>query len=69
MNPVKSGIYTSEFWLTLAANALNLANVLGWVPQGDNAMLQSEVGKIVTGAFAAVLTVAYIWSRIAVKTR
>ena len=69
MNPVKPGIYTSEFWITLAINALHLANMLGWVPQGDNAMLQGEVGKIVTGAFAAVATVVYIWGRVVVKTR
>ena len=64
MNTPKSGIKTTEFWLTIANTALMALVAFGVVGQPD----ADELGGLVAPLIGAVVPiVAYIYSRAKVK--
>jgi hypothetical protein len=70
-NEVKSGIYTSEFWVTLGAQLIPVLVLLGILGQEEAGQVQNEWAELVKAAFAllasAGVAVAYIWGRAKVK--
>lgn len=73
MNDPKPGWQTTEFWLTLVANVLAFATVLGLISTADAATLQGALSTAIPAALALVGSVITVWtyirSRLAVKTQ
>ena len=67
----RSGIKTTEFWVTLASQALAVLALVGLIAPGDLANLQDAVGKCVAAgavfAANAWVIVQYIRSRMLLK--
>jgi hypothetical protein len=65
----KPGWKTTEFWLALLPTVFTIVQASGLIPAGDAAGLSSDTSKIVIGIFAVCSVVAYIRSRVMVKTK
>lgn len=63
----KPGVWTTEFWLTLATTIIGALAASGVIPQADADPMTSASGKIIAGVLAAVGLVSYIVSRTMVK--
>jgi hypothetical protein len=59
----KSGVQTSEFWVTLVAMVWTALLQAGVIPQGDN------VAAIVSAVATLLVAVGYAWARAFVKAR
>lgn len=65
---MKSGIYTTEFWLSLATTGVALlAVVLGMSPS-DKEALDVAVSKAIVGASSVVAAGAVAWHYISQRT-
>ena len=64
---IKSGVATSEFWLTLLASGVSLLVISGVIPTQDGADILSLSKDIVSGVVAGVAIFSYIKSRTKVK--
>lgn len=59
----KSGVKTSEFWLTAVTIVVNILVITGVVGQGDADYLTQLATQVVAGVVAAVSLGTYIVSR------
>ena len=66
MNEVKSGVYTSEMWITVATTVLSFLATFGVLSQEEATTWRELVVPLIPGVVAVV---AYIWSRTRVKTK
>lgn len=68
----RSGIRTTEFWVTMITQALTLLTIVGVVPLSDADTLREALVKCVTAAGVFIanawIVVNYIRSRTAQKT-
>jgi len=73
MRPQKSGIYSTEFWLALAAQVLPVLVTTGAIAPGDVSTLEGALTRGINaiGAFVASawVIVRYIQSRTELKAR
>ncbi len=65
MNGIKSGVRTSEFWLVIINTVLMVLASLQLLDQVEADQLKALLAPLV-GALVPI--VAYIWSRVKVKT-
>jgi hypothetical protein len=59
----KPGVKTSEFYVTLAANAIAILVLFGFIDQADQGGIQSSTNEIIASVFATITNVSYIISR------
>lgn len=64
---MKPGYLTTEFWITLVAQAVNIAVQLGWVGAGEAGTLKDALTQVIAGVVAIVSLVEYVRSRTALK--
>ena len=71
MNQPKSGLLTTEFWLTLVAQVLPVLVTTGAIAPGDVATLEGALTRAITSAAALLgagwVLVRYIQGRVALK--
>src|SRR5947209_1897615 len=65
---MKSGIWTTEFWMTAVSSLLSLLVMAGIIPTKDSTMMSEAAAKIAAGVVAAITVSKYIHSRTLVKT-
>lgn len=72
MKEAKPGYKTTEFWMSLIPQILVVAVAFGWFTADDAEKIGTAAPIVVktvsTAAVAAVSFVAYIWSRVKIKT-
>jgi hypothetical protein len=68
---IRTGLFTTEFWITVITQALAILALSGLITSADNAMLGDALAKCVTsgGVFLANawVVVHYIQSRTRIK--
>lgn len=69
MNPTRPGVYSSEFWMTLAAIAISALVAFGVVPAGDAPDITAKVTAIVVAVFAVITNAVMVWQYIQARTR
>jgi len=67
-NTLKSGIKTSEGWLTVVVAVLGLFTTLGYITPDQASELTTAIPQVIGGIVTIVTTVAYIWSRTKLKS-
>ena len=63
----KSGIKTSEFWITAGANIIALLALGGVFNQADVPQVAERLTQVVGSVFAIIANVTYVWSRTVIK--
>lgn len=70
---LRSGVYSSEYWVTLTHLIMSVLTTVGVVALSDSSRLESNLAAAVTAAFAfggaAWSVVAYIKGRVALKSQ
>jgi hypothetical protein len=70
---MKPGWQTSEFWITVAGQALALLALTGAINSGDKDRLETALANAITAGFAlignAVVVIRYVRSRTELKTQ
>lgn len=70
---MKSGIWTTEFWLTLISTVVAFLVAIGVIATGDATVLSDALRQIVVAIFtlggAAWVVINYIQSRTALKVK
>ncbi len=67
MNEVKSGIKTTEFWLTLVPLLLGVLAVFGVFTPAETTQMNAGLTQIIGGVFAVLPVLGYTISRGKVK--
>ena len=60
---MKSGLTTTEFWISAAAMLFNALVAAHFIPHGE------EVGAAISAIAAALVAFGYTWARAFVKTK
>jgi hypothetical protein len=63
----KPGWKSTEFWMTLTSQLLNVLALTNVLPTGDQSMVSGWIGKIIFGIVAAYSLGHYIKGRATVK--
>ena len=66
---MKTGIKTSEFWMTLIPQVITVLVVLGVMPAEDIDYITKAVAGIITGIVSVISLVAYVRSRTELKAQ
>lgn len=67
MAEVKSGVKTSEFWVTLIPQLATVLVVVGVLPSEDVDAIVKAIAGVITGIVSLVSLIAYIRSRLELK--
>jgi hypothetical protein len=65
---IKSGIWTTEFWLTAGSVLSAMLVLLGFVKSADATAFTDSVDKAIAAAFALVAQMRYLQTRLKLKT-
>lgn len=68
MQPEKPGIYTTEFWMTLAGQIIAFAILLGWIGPDQQEAAVRIATQVVMGAFSLGTAITYIVTRFKLKS-
>lgn len=66
-NKLKTGLLTTEFWITLATSATGIAVVLGYLTPVEADELIKAIAQVIGGLLTIISTVGYIYGRVALK--
>jgi hypothetical protein len=69
MTTNKPGWMTTEFWLALVTVLLPLAVQFGVVKSEDSLQVAAQSTTVVQCLAQIIVAVAYIWSRVKIKTK
>lgn len=69
MSQEKPGIKTTEFWMTLAAQAVAVGVMTGYITPGQGEIVNEAVPVVAGGVISVCSGVIYTISRIAAKRK
>jgi hypothetical protein len=67
--PLKAGYKTTEFWLTLVAQAVGILTAMGLVSPAHSSDLSNAINTVIGASLALGTALAYIFNRTWLKTK
>lgn len=61
---MKAGYATSEFWLSIAAQAIALLVLVGIIAPSDQSTVQGSVSDLIKSVFALIVSATNVWKYI-----
>lgn len=68
-NVLKSGIHTTEFWMTLVAQIVPILALVNVIPADDIDSVTKAITALISGLIGVGAAIAYIWSRVQLKKK
>jgi len=67
VNPVRPGLMTTEFWVTLGASLVSVGMLTGLFQPGDVSAINDSVSQIAGSIGIVLVQLNYVWSRSSLK--